>query len=223
MKKIILRTLLVVGILVVVFAAYITFLVFQVTSVSTGIPININDRTETVLLAIDVQEGITGKDARESSLKEQSSTFIPRLNEAIVLADSLKIPIVYIQQQTDNWFINWADGYTLAEGAPGVDVDERVTILSGNFFTKPHSDSFSNPELDAFLDSHNTRTILITGLDIAECAGRTAKAALNRGYEVVVVEDAVISKTDEQKEESISELKEKGAVITSIDQLNSYR
>jgi len=222
MKKVILRTLLAIGILVVVFAAYLTFMVFKATSVSTGEPISINDRTETVMLVIDVQEGITGKDASESSLKDQSSTFIPRLNEAIVLADSLEIPVVYIQQQTDNWLLNWGSDYVMAEGAPGVEVDKRVTVLSNNFFTKPYSDSFSNPELDAFFNSQNTRKIFITGLDIAECAGRTARAALNRNYEVVVVEDAVISATEEQKEKSINELKEKGAEIISINQLESY-
>lgn len=222
MKKFILRFLFWIGVSLFFFIAYIVYIVYDANSVSKGFRIHAEDRTETVLFVVDIQEGITGNNAPPSAHVDQSTDLIKKVNEVIVLADSLKIPIVYIQQQTENWFANWATDYILATGSPGVAVDSRVKIMSGNFFTKRKSDAFSNLKLDPFLEAINARRIVITGLDIAACAGKTAQAALNRGYEVVVVEDAVISETAEKKNESITELKQKGAEILQTDRLANY-
>lgn len=222
MKKFILRFLFWIGVSMLFFIAYVVFIVNESNSVSKGFRIHAKDRTETVLFVVDIQEGITGPDAPFSAHADQSTALIKKVNEVIVLADSLKIPIVYIQQQTENWFLNWASDYILATGAPGVALDGRLKIMSGNFFTKRKSDAFSNLKLDPFLAAINARKIIITGLDIAGCAGKTSQAALNRGYEVVVVEDAVISETEGKKEESIAELKKAGAEILNTNQLINY-
>jgi nicotinamidase-related amidase len=219
MKKFILRFLFWIGVSLLFFIAYVVFILNEANSVSKGFRIHAEDRTETVLFVIDVQEGITGEGSVFPAHQEQSTWLIENINELIVLADSLKIPIVYIQQQTENWFLNWATDYVFATGSPGVAVDGRVKIMSGNFFTKRKSDAFSNLKLDPFLAAINARRIVITGLDIAGCAGKTAQAALNRGYEVVVVEDAVISETQEEQQESLSELKNNGAEIVQKDVL----
>lgn len=219
MKKFILRFLFWIGVSLLFFIAYLVFTVDESNSVSKGFRIHADERTETVLFVVDIQEGITGEGAPFSAHVDQSAELIKKVNEVIVLADSLEIPIVYIQQQTENWFLNWATDYILATGAPGVAIDGRVKIMSGNFFTKRKSDAFSNLKLDPFLAAINARRIVITGLDIAGCAGKTSQAALNRGYEVVVVEDAVISETDEQKIESIADLQQGGAQILSVNQL----
>lgn len=224
MKKFILRFLFWIGVSLVFLIAYLVFIVNEANSVSKGFRINADDRTETVLFVVDIQEGITGEGAPFSAHVDQSAELIKKTNEVIVLADSLKIPIVYIQQQTENWFLNWASDNILATGSPGVAIDDRVKIMSGNFFTKRKSDAFSNLKLDPFLEAINARTIIITGLDIAGCAGKTAQAALNRGYKVVVVEDAVISETDEKKAESITNLKQNGAeILTKVQLTNSLQ
>ena len=222
MKKFILRFLFWIGVSLVFFIGYLVFIVNEANSVSKGFRVHIEERTETVLFVIDIQEGITGDMAPPSAYKDQSYDFIRKVNEVITIADSINIPIVYIQQQTDNWFLNWADDYLLAEGAQGVALDGRLKILSGNFFTKRKSDAFSNLKLDPFLKAINARQIIITGLDIAYCAGKTSQAALNRGYKVVVVEDAVISEDKKLKQEKIEELNSAGAEIIRAHQLVKY-
>lgn len=219
MKKFILRFLFWMGISAVFFIAYVVFIIDDVNSVSKGFRVHIEDRTEVVLFVVDIQEGITGEDAPESPHQEQSDELIEKVNKVIVFADSLEIPIVYIQQQSENWLLSWATDYVLAKGAPGVAVDGRVKILSGNFFTKRKSDAFSNLKLDPFLEAVNARRIIITGLDIAGCAGKTSEAALNRGYEVVIIEDAVISKSDELKTEKVKELQAAGALVITTNEL----
>ena len=219
MKKFLKRFFSWIGISLLFFIAYLVYLVDDANSVSKGFRIHIEERTETVLFVIDIQEGTTGDVAPPSGYVEQAPGFIERVNEVITIADSLDIPIVYIQQQTDNWFLNWADDYVLAKGDPGVELDGRMKILSANFFTKRKSDAFSNLKLDPFLAALKVRRIIITGLDIEYCAGKASLAALNRGYAVVVIEDAVISETDELRQEKIIELETAGAQIIQIDQL----
>jgi len=218
-KKFILRFLFWIGISLLFFVAYLVYIVNDANSVSKGLHIHPEERTETILFVIDIQEGITGEIAPPSVYVDQSPELIESVNKLVSIADSLNIPIVYIQQQTNDWFLNWADDYVLAKGTPGVELDGRLKILSANFFPKRKSDAFSNLRLDPFLEVLKVKRIVISGLDIAYCAGKTSQAALNRGYEVVIVEDAVISESDELKQEKIMELETAGARIINIDQL----
>ncbi len=217
MKRLFLRILLLIGISFLLFIAYFAYLIINATSVSDGISIQHYQNQKTALLVIDIQEGITGDLAADQTYVVQAPEFIKTVNELISIADSLKIPVIYIQQQTENWLLNWADGYVLAKGAPGVALDSHLTIISANHFTKPISDAFSNPELDSFLRINNINKLIITGLDIAYCANKTSLAAQNRGYEVVVIGDAVISESQELKEEKLVELKSKGIQINKSE------
>jgi nicotinamidase/pyrazinamidase len=202
------------------FIAYFVYIVDEATSVSSGIPIPEYEKQKTALVVIDVQEGTTGKISADMHYVDQSADLIRKINAAIATAYEKGIPVIYIQQQTENRLLNWADGYYLAEGHPGVALDKRLKIVSLNQFTKRKSDAFSSYAFEKFLNNQQINRLLITGLDIAYCAGRTSKAALNRGYKVVVIEDAVISETEELKIESLEELRSLGASTKKVSQIS---
>lgn len=220
MKKFILRLLFWIGILFLFFISYFVYVYYDAVAVSKGKPIPTYENPKTALLVIDIQEGITGDYSNDETYKEQSSELIQKVNEVITMAYEADIPIVYIRQETQNWLLNWADDYALAAGVPGVAIDRRLKVVSLNHFPKRKSDAFSNHELDHFLRTLEVNRLLITGLDIAFCAGRTSQAALNRGYEVFVVEDAVISESDELKVENIEKLDQAGATIIQTNQVS---
>jgi len=217
MKRLFLRTLLVLGIVLIVFIGYIIYVYFNTNSISKGVAIQQYKNPNTALLVIDIQEGITGKYSVYKAHADQAPAFIKSVNKVILMADSLRVPVIYIQQQTENWLLNWNDDYVLAKGAPGVVLDHRLEIVSENIFTKPISDAFSNPELIEFLLAHKVNKLIISGLDIAGCAFNTTMAAKNRGYEVLVIEDAVISRNQELKEEKLIELENEGIRITNSE------
>ena len=217
MKRFFLRTLLVLGIVLIVFIGYIIYVYFNTNTISKGVAIQQYKNPNTALLVIDIQEGITGKYSVYKAHADQAPAFIKSVNKVILMADSLRVPVIYIQQQTENWLLNWNDDYVLAIGARGVALDQRMEIVSENIFTKPISDAFSNPELEEFLIEDQISKLLVTGLDIAGCAFNTSMAAKNRGYEVIVIEDAVISKNQELKEEKLIELKNEGIRITNSE------
>lgn len=219
MKQFFFRLLFWIGISVFFFISYFVYVYYDAVSVSKGLPIPEYENSRTALLVIDIQEGITGETSQQKVYKDQASDLIKNVNEIISIALEKEIPVIYIQQQTENWLLNWADGYVLAKGQPGVAIDGRVKIVSLNQFTKRKSDAFSNYELDHFLRTLEINRLLITGLDIAYCANKTSLAALNRGYEVVVVEDAVISESSELKKEKLEELALAGVKIKEINQM----
>jgi nicotinamidase-related amidase len=220
MKGFLKRLLFYLAVMLLFFVAYLAYLYDDAVSVSKGFPIKTYENPTTALLVIDIQEGTTGKYSSDQAYSDQSSTLIKSVNRVISAIYDSGLPVVYIRQQTENWFLKWADGYVLAEGSPGIAIDSRVKIVSMNHFPKRIMDAFSNPMLDEFLTELQVNRLVITGLDIAGCANKTTLAALNRGYEVVIVKEAVISTSTEKKHEHLEELKSAGAYVIEMDQLN---
>jgi nicotinamidase-related amidase len=57
--------------------------------------------------------------------------------------------------------------------------------------------AFSAPRLALVLNGHGTDTLIVTGAETDMCVLATVMGAVDRGYRVVVVEDAVCSSSDE--------------------------
>jgi nicotinamidase-related amidase len=71
-----------------------------------------------------------------------------------------------------------------------------VKVVNGNDFAKNRTDAFSNRQLEQFLIDRQVEEIFLVGLDAAFCVYYTALGALNRGYRVTVVTDAVLTGRD---------------------------
>ena len=56
----------------------------------------------------------------------------------------------------------------------------------------------------------------MVGLDAAHCVTSTVQAALNRGYGISVVDEAVIGETEVQKNEALDEFRKLGVEIVSM-------
>lgn len=219
MKRVLKRLLLYIGILIVFFLAYLAYLHDDGNSISKGIPIPNYEQPTTALLIIDVQEGVTGSISTTQYYKDQAPELIKNVNQVITMAEEAGIPVIYIQQQTENWFLNWATGYVTAEGYPGVAIDSRLKMVSLHHYPKRVMDAFNSPGMEKLLQNLQVNRLFITGVDAAYCVNRTTQAALYRDYEVLIIEEAVISESEELKQENLEELKEKGAKVISLGQL----
>jgi nicotinamidase-related amidase len=67
------------------------------------------------------------------------------------------------------------------------------------------------------LQRHTTKTILLTGIEAHVCVAQTALDAIDAGYRVCVIKDAVSSRTQENKQIGIDRVQERGAIITSTE------
>lgn len=182
------------------------------------------------LLVIDIQEDFTGTTAQPPYPFKNSEQLIATVNRVIEGASKQKVIIVYIRQEFDGLWGKMLSGMistmlsgkisggTAIKGNPGTEIDKRIAIMSSYVFPKSKGDAFSNPELDALLIEHQVNELYLVGLDAEYCVHGTAKGALNRGYAVNIITDAVALGHEEKWEELLQQYREEGITLMSSQQ-----
>ena len=212
MKKIIIS---IVSILVLfVLVLVINYMFFQNTAVqiSKGKPITQKDTVKQALLVIDIQEGTTGNYSNNDYYIMKSQEIINTIN---LLADSAiknNIPVIYIKNEITNFLINILND-TYAPGSPGSKLDARLNVVSDIILNKDKADAFSNSALDSFLIKNEINKLVFTGLDLAHCVNSTIVAAENRKYNICLISDAVLAKSDSLKKAKLDEFKLRGIKV----------
>jgi len=217
-KKILLRILMALGVFILVLVMNLVIFNITASKVTVGVPIENRDPDGVALLVIDIQGGTTGSESALKSLVEQSEKLIERVNSVIEEMHAKAQPIIYVRTEVVNPLLNILNN-TMARGTKGAEMDPRLVRLPGDVVVKRRSDPFSGTDLDQILSDHHISELVIVGLDAKQCVRSTVLAALNRGYRVAVPEDAVISKTNEMKNQAIEEFKEMGVTILSEKEL----
>jgi len=95
--------------------------------------------------------------------------------------------------------------YVRAEA--NADLDPRLQTINDQLFPAVRGDAFSNPELDRFFRSRAVDHLVLIGIGADPSIELTGLGALNRGYKVMVVGDAVSSSSG-------ASLRRAGAEIT---------
>jgi len=189
--------------------------------ISTGEPIPEYDSLKSALLVIDLQEASTGRMTEAQEYSPESNQYIEKVNQIIKHSADQNITVIYICAITDNWLLNLLKD-RMQEGTIGARLDTRLIKVSNYLLQKNKWDSFSNPELDEILKKEQISRLYIVGLDVAYCIKNTILAALNRGYEVYAIDDALRSGDQALREQVMQEFKTKGVkVIQSSEFLNN--
>lgn len=187
--------------------------------VSKGQPIAHYSGHNSALLIVDIQEVITGSYSIFPSLHENSEKLISRINQVV---DSFKVhnyPVIYVRSEIANPFINLIDN-TYAKGSLKVKYDNRLKVISNLEVVKTGEDSFRKTNLDDLLNKNKVNELYIVGLDAAECVNTTVQAAQNRQYEVNIIREALISKSERKTDSMMLKFTEMGVKVISIDSLN---
>lgn len=182
--------------IMVVLAVIVVAVVKKMYTPTQGAKIAAYPRPQKALLVIDVQEDYTGLKGKQPVPYPNVEPQIAVINGLISKASKAGVRVVYIRQIFDDNFISQLLGGRTIEGKPGAELDGRVNLVNRNDFTKKFSDAFSNPQLDAFLTGDQVVELYLVGLDAAYCVYNTARGALNRGYKVTVVKDAIMTRKD---------------------------
>ena len=94
-----------------------------------------------------------------------------------------------------------------------------VESLAGLFlentkiFAKKAFSCFADADFAAAVAASGARTIVLAGCEAHVCVMQTALDAMERGYECVVIADAVASRKDEDKKLALEMLRSRGAWI----------
>ena len=153
-------------------------------------------REQCALLIIDVQE-----------------RYIPALHDAKPLVDNisilaqaaelLDIPAVVTEQ--------YPQGIGPTIGEIQEVADFARTIEKSTF------SCFGSEEFCSHMEELGKSQLLITGSETHVCVKKTALDALERGYDVFVIEDAVASRSQERKDIAIRGLMQAGAQVESAE------
>jgi len=169
------------------------------------------------LLVIDVQEDYTGLKGRQPVPFKNAEAQIATINGLIESASKAGMKVAYIRQVFENNFIVRLSAGRAIDGMPGTELDSRIKVINRNNFTKKISDAFSNQRLEEFLIQNQVDEVYLVGLDAAYCVYYTALGALNRGYKVSVVKDAIM--TRKRMDDVLKTIKKHGILLTTSSEI----
>ncbi len=148
------------------------------------------------LVIIDFQEKLVPLVSRKEETLKNAATMI----EA---ARIYEIPIIFTE--------HYPKGL-------GKTVPEIADHLSGALpVEKVVFSAFGAPEFVKRLDELRVRTLIIAGIETHICVNQTVHDALEMGYRVHVLSDAVSARTGNNHEIGIEKMRQSGAVISSTE------
>ncbi len=222
-KKSVIRKIIfvIVGAIILFIAVvFVNLLIFQYTAteVSTGQPIKAYAEQQAALLVIDIQEATTGEISTETYYKEKADVLIESINQLTDRFRKDNTLIVHVRSEVTNPLLNLVNN-SYAKGSIGARFDNRLHTVSGIELVKKKSDAFLDTKLDSILIKNKVSELYIAGLDAAHCVNATVEAAQNRNYQITIVEDVVLAKSDALKDSMMTVYRNQGVNVVKMDSL----
>ncbi|MFJ7149299.1 cysteine hydrolase family protein [Streptomyces sp. NPDC100445] len=134
----------------------------------------LNDRPDTALLVIDVQNGVVVGAHRRDDVIANINTLIDRARAA-------GVPVIWVQHSDD----------ALERGSDDWQyVPELVREAGEPLVHKSYGDSFEETDLESALAEHRVGRLVVAGAQTDACVRSTLHGAVVRGYDATLVADA---------------------------------
>jgi nicotinamidase-related amidase len=131
-------------------------------------------RSNPALLVIDVQNQVV-----DGAFNRQA--VISNINTAVGKARAAGVPVVWIQH-SDDWMAIGSDDWQI--------VKELEPLEGESVVGKLYRNSFEATNLEEVLSKLNVGHLYLTGAQTNNCVRHTGHGALDRGYDVTLIEDA---------------------------------
>ena len=135
---------------------------------------SLNDRPNTALLVIDVQNDVVAK-------AHQRDEVIANINTLVAKARAEKVPVIWVQHNSDE-LVPDTEGWKY--------VPELQRQDSEPLIQKRYGDSFEDTNLEAELAKRGVGRLVVTGAQTDACIRSTIHGGFTRGYDVVLAGDA---------------------------------
>jgi nicotinamidase-related amidase len=166
------------------------------------------------LVILDIQEGYAGTAVRQPVTAPPPNGMLATVNRLIDRAAGTGMEVAYIRQVFgNNLFVRLHGGRRQGR----VIIDRRIKVINGNDFAKNRTDAFSNRNFEQLLIDRQVNELFLVGVDAAYCVYYTALGALQRGYRVTVVRDAVMSR--KAMTEVLERYRRRGIGVITSDEL----
>jgi nicotinamidase/pyrazinamidase len=175
------------------------------------------------LLVLDLQVDFVDPAGRLPISRDQISPVLAAANRAIAAANG-HLAVAYIGNEYGFWDIpgNWFRRGAAMKSSFGSALDPLVTRIAGApYFAKHRGDAFSNDALERFLVSNDIGRVVLAGVYADACIYCTARSAINRGYRVTVLADAVGAASDEDRRAALRSLSRLGVEVETVAHFES--
>ncbi|MEI6649651.1 MAG: cysteine hydrolase family protein [Actinomycetes bacterium] len=132
-----------------------------------------DNRGKTGLLVIDVQNGVVERALNRDKV-------ISNINLLVDKARASKTPVIWVQHSDDGLILESEEWHIVPELHPA----DSEPIVRKNYRS-----SFESTDLDQILEENGIDHLLITGAQTDFCVRHTSHAALERGYDITIIED----------------------------------
>jgi nicotinamidase-related amidase len=134
----------------------------------------LDNRPNTALLVIDVQNGVVGEAYDRDNVVANISTLVDKARAA-------DVDVVWVQHNSDE----------LPSGSESWQyVPELARRDSEPLVQKAYGDSFEETDLEPVLAARSIGRLIVTGAQTDECIRSTLHGAIVRGYDATLVADA---------------------------------
>lgn len=180
---------------------------------TTGMKIEKANRPYSVLLVIDIQkslpETMPDKDAFLKTTNKAIDHWRSRGKEAVFIAQ------VKEEKSLRSVFLP----HIAARSSEAAELHDALHKENPLIFTKLQADAFSNPEFEAYLAANRIGKLYITGMAAEVCVDYTIKGALNRGYQVYVIRDAILALFGKESlEKMLQKYEDSGGKVITLDE-----
>jgi nicotinamidase-related amidase len=134
----------------------------------------LENRPNTALLVIDVQNGVVGGAHERDAVVANVGSLVEKAREE-------RVPVVWVQHSDEGLARESDDWRIVPELTPG-DAEPLVE--------KHYADSFEETTLESVLSGLGVGRLVVAGAQTDECIRSTLHGALVRGYDATLVSDA---------------------------------
>jgi nicotinamidase-related amidase len=134
----------------------------------------LENRPNTAVLVIDVQNGVVGGAHERDSVVANVGSVVDKARDA-------DVPVVWVQHASDGLQPGSEEWQIVPELSPG-DGEPHVD--------KRYPDSFEETSLESVLSDLGVGRLVVVGAQTDECVRSTLHGALVRGYDATLVSDA---------------------------------
>jgi len=132
------------------------------------------DRPNNALLVIDMQNEVVSEAWKRDEI-------VRNIQSAVTKARESKISVIWVQHSDDYLPIE-SEGWQI--------VPELVPLSGEPMIRKLYRSSFEETDLEATLAKNKVGHLYVCGAETNNCVRHTSHSALDRGYDVTLIEDA---------------------------------
>lgn len=172
------------------------------------------ENPKSALLIIDIQN-----DTLSVPQYSNTNTLMKNINDTVEYASENGIEVIYIKQEFDNPLDSLLSGGMYKADSEGAQLSAQLTLTPENVYSKYRTDAFSVSQFEKYLIDKQIDTLYLVGADASGCVYKTALGGINRGYNVIVLEDCIFSISEDMLSKMIEKYTQNGVNINTLNEL----